>query len=426
MAGGTGGHVFPALAVAQWLREHGHDVNWMGTPWGMEARVVPAAGFTLDKIRVRGLRGKGVVSLLGAPLMLSRALWQADRILHRRSPQVVLGMGGFAAGPGGMMASLRRIPLVIHEQNRIPGTTNRWLAPWARRVLEGFPDTFADGLHPCWTGNPLRREIQQLGPKELLPGPVLRLLVLGGSQGAGMLNDIIPKALAGMEKRIKVWHQCGTGNREAVERVYQNAGISAKVTEFIGDMAAVWQWADLAICRSGAMTVSELAAAGVPAILVPYPFAIDDHQTRNAEYLVQHGAAVLLPQDRLSVETLVQEIHRLISQPERLREMGMAARKAARLDATETVARMCLEEVDGAQTQRQQGDGFPSAGRKRTRAPAYGRYRPNPFHRHWWGGDEWDCRGTRQPGLSGLGIGFEGKSEFAAAAQRGCRCGGRP
>jgi len=348
MAGGTGGHVFPAMAVAQWLREQGHDVSWMGTPWGMESRVVPAAGFTLDKISVRGVRGKGFASLPGAPLMLSRALWQADRILRRRSPQVVLGMGGFAAGPGGAMACLRRIPLVIHEQNRVPGTTNRWLAPWARRVLEGFPDTFADGLHPCWTGNPLRREIQRLGPRDLLPGPVLRLLVLGGSQGAAVLNDIVPRSLGGMEKRIKVRHQCGRGNKEAVGSAYREAGVEAKVTEFIDDMAAVWQWADLAICRSGAMTVSELAAAGVPAILVPYPFAIDDHQTRNAEYLVRRGAAVLLPQSRLSEETLVDEIQRLITHPERLREMGVAARRAARLDATETVARICLEEVDGA------------------------------------------------------------------------------
>ncbi len=348
MAGGTGGHVFPALAVAEWLRAHDHHVNWMGSPWGLEARVVPAAGFTLDKISVRGLRGKGIASLLSAPLMLTRALWQADRILRERCPQVVLGMGGFAAGPGGMMAYLRRIPLVIHEQNRVPGTTNRWLAPRAKRVLEGFPDTFADGLHPCWTGNPLRLEIERLGPKELLPGPVLRLLILGGSQGAKVLNEVIPKALAGMEQRIKVWHQCGVGNRQALEAEYHRLGIKAKVTEFISDMAAAWQWPDLVICRSGAMTISELAAAGVPAILVPYPFAVDDHQTRNAEYLVERGAAVLLPQTLMNVETLRQEITQLTTHPERLRQMGSCARRAARTDATETVASICLEEADGA------------------------------------------------------------------------------
>ncbi len=348
MAGGTGGHVFPALAVAEWLRNDDHQVSWMGSPYGLEAKVVPAAGFSLDKINVRGLRRKGMTSLLGAPAMLIRALWQADRILRHRQPQVVLGMGGYAAGPGGMMACLRGIPLVIHEQNRVPGTTNRWLAPRAERVLEGFPDTFADGLHPCWTGNPLRPEIQELGTKELLPGPVLRVLVLGGSQGAKVLNHVVPQALADMKGRIKVWHQCGTGNQGELEACYQALGIEAKVAEFIREMAAAWQWADLAICRSGAMTVSELAAAGVPAILVPYPFAVDDHQTRNAEYLVQRGGAKLLPQNCLSAESLGQEIHRLVGHPERLREMGLAAHRAARPDATETVAQICLEEAHGA------------------------------------------------------------------------------
>lgn len=348
LAGGTGGHVFPALAVADWLREHEHQVSWMGTSSGLEARVVPAAGLILDKVDVRGLRRKGMSALLSAPLMLARALWQADVIFQRRQPEVVLGMGGFAAGPGGVVAWMRGIPLVIHEQNRVPGTTNRWLAPRAKRVLEGFPDTFADGLHPCWTGNPLRREIQRLGPRELLPGPALRLLVLGGSQGARVLNEVVPDALAELNGRVKVWHQCGAGAKEPLQSRYRDLGIEAKVTDFIEEIASAWQWADLAICRSGAMTVSELAAAGVPSILVPYPFAVDNHQTRNAEFLVQRGAALLLPQNRMSAQSLGQEIKHLMTSPERLREMGLAARRAARPDATETVAKICLEEAHGA------------------------------------------------------------------------------
>jgi len=348
LAGGTGGHVFPALAVADWLREHEHQVSWMGTSSGLEARVVPAAGLILDKVDVRGLRRKGMSALLSAPLMLARALWQADVIFQRRQPEVVLGMGGFAAGPGGVVAWMRGIPLVIHEQNRVPGTTNRWLAPRAKRVLEGFPDTFADGLHPCWTGNPLRREIQRLGPRELLPGPALRLLVLGGSQGARVLNEVVPDALAELNGRVKVWHQCGAGAKEPLQSRYRDLGIEAKVTDFIEEIASAWQWADLAICRSGAMTVSELAAAGVPSILVPYPFAVDNHQTRNAEFLVQRGATLLLPQNRMSAQSLGQEIKHLMTSPERLREMGLAARRAARPDATETVAKICLEEAHGA------------------------------------------------------------------------------
>ncbi|BCX80718.1 UDP-N-acetylglucosamine--N-acetylmuramyl-(pentapeptide) pyrophosphoryl-undecaprenol N-acetylglucosamine transferase [Methylomarinovum caldicuralii] len=348
LAGGTGGHVFPALAVAEWLRGHGHEVVWMGGARGLEQQVVHAAGFPLDAITVGGLRGKGVGRLVTAPAMLLRALWQAGRVLRRRRPQVVLGMGGYAAGPGGVMARLQGIPLVIHEQNRVPGTTNRWLAPWAKRVLEGFPGTFADSLKPCWTGNPLRCEIAALGPKPDHDGPP-RLLVVGGSLGAQILNEVVPQALAQMGSPLQVWHQCGRGNAAAVEAAYRRAGVAARVSEFIDNMAAAWRWADLAVCRAGAMTVSELAAAGVAGVLVPYPHAIDDHQARNAEYLVQRGAARLLPQDRLTPARLAQTLAELAAAPQRLREMGAAARRAARLDATETVARICLGEIDGTQ-----------------------------------------------------------------------------
>jgi len=340
--------VYPALAVACWLRDRGHQVYWMGGPDGLEQRVVPAAGFPMDTVVVRGLRGKGVGRLIHAPFMLSRALWQAGRILRRRRPQVILGMGGFVAGPGGWLARWLGIPLVIHEQNRVPGTTNRWLAPHARRVLEGFPQAFATTLKPCWTGNPLRREIAALRPKSER-SEVPRLLVLGGSQGAEVLNDTVPRALSGMTGRLEVWHQCGEGRRGDVARRYREAGFAAvRVDDFIEDMAAAWRWADLAVCRAGAMTVSELAAAGVAAVLIPFPHAIDDHQRRNAEYLVDRGGAVLLPQSRLSPATLRQTIEDLISDREKLRRMGMSARRAARSDATETVARICLEVADGA------------------------------------------------------------------------------
>ncbi len=348
LAGGTGGHVFPALAVAGWLRDHGHEVCWMGGMAGLERRLVPAAGFPLEAVAVGGLRGKGVQALLTAPVMLLRALWQAGRILRRRRPQVVLGMGGYAAGPGGLMAWLLGIPLVIHEQNRVPGTTNRWLAPRARRVLEGFPGTFADDLKPCWTGNPLRKEIVALGPKPAGDSPP-RLLVVGGSLGAQALNETVPRALAQVSVPLQVWHQCGRGNAAATLAAYRQAGVEARVTEFIDDMAAAWHWADVAVCRAGAMTVSELAAAGVAAVLVPYPHAIDDHQTRNAEYLAARGAARLLPQAQLTPARLAQTLAELVAEPQKLRAMGAAARRAARLDATETVARICLGEIDGTQ-----------------------------------------------------------------------------
>ncbi len=345
LAGGTGGHVFPALAVANWLREHGHEVGWMGTHGGMEAEVVPAAGFEMHWLTVGGLRGKGWRAKLTAPWMVSRAMWQAKKHLQRQRPNVVLGLGGFVAGPGGIMARWLKIPLVIHEQNRVPGTTNRWLARLASRVLEAFPETFADRDQPCWTGNPLRPAIENLGGKPCEIHQPLRLLVVGGSQGAKVLNETVPVALADFDHRIEVWHQTGKTMRSEVDAHYRRTGLQARVEAFIGDMAAAYDWADLVICRAGAMTISELAATGLAAILVPYPHAIDDHQTRNAEYLAWRGAARLLPQPELTPLRLRQEVNDLIQQPAKLTTMGRAARQAARLDATETVARICLEEA---------------------------------------------------------------------------------
>lgn len=349
LAGGTGGHVFPALAVANWLRSHGHQVNWMGTLKGLEARVVPEAGFELDTLAISGLRGAGLAAKLKAPGMLAQALIEAQKHLRRRRPEVVLGMGGFVAGPGSLAAIGAGIPLVIHEQNRVPGATNRFLARWARRVLEAFPGTFAERFRPCWTGNPLRQEIEELGNKgeEFFTAmrPV-RILVLGGSQGAKALNEVVPQALADLAGRIEVWHQTGADMQAQVSEVYRKASVAARVEAFIGDMGAAYAFADLAICRAGAMTVSELAAAGLGAILVPYPYAVDDHQTRNAEYLVERGGAWLLPQQELNPAKLRGLVIEVLAQPARLQSMGKAARKAARLDATETVARICLEEAE--------------------------------------------------------------------------------
>ncbi len=348
LAGGTGGHVFPALAVAHWLRDHGHQVSWMGTLKGLEARLVPEAGFELDVLAVSGLRGSSQVAKLKAPGMLFRALLEARDHLRRRCPEVVLGMGGFVAGPGGMMAAWLGYPLVIHEQNRVPGTTNRWLARWARKVLEAFPGTFADSLRPCWTGNPLRPEIECLALRqEPLGHRPVRILVLGGSQGAQALNEVVPQALAELADRIEVRHQTGAAMQAQVASAYREFSFPTRVEAFIDDIGDAYAWADLAICRAGAMTVSELAAAGVGAILVPYPYASDDHQTRNAEYLVERGAAVLLPQSELTPGRLAALVQELIAQPDRLQAMGKAARNAARLDATETVARICLEEAGG-------------------------------------------------------------------------------
>jgi UDP-N-acetylglucosamine--N-acetylmuramyl-(pentapeptide) pyrophosphoryl-undecaprenol N-acetylglucosamine transferase len=348
MAGGTGGHVFPALAVADELRSRGVEVSWLGTRQGLEAEVVPRAGFPIDYIQVTGLRGKGGLSWLAAPLRLVVALSQGLRVMRRRHPAAVLGMGGFVTGPGGLAAWLLRRPLLIHEQNARAGLTNRLLAPLARRVMEAFPGTFAAGaMH---TGNPLRREFLQHALAEPLSaehtGP-LRLLIVGGSLGAARLNEVVPQALAALpaEARPEVWHQAGKRNIDTAQANYAEQGVDARVEPFIEDMAAAYAWADVVLCRAGAMTVAEVAAAGVPSILVPYPFAVDDHQTANARYLADHQAALLLPQPQLSVERLVEILRELT--PAALARMADAARRLAMLDATQRVADECLALAQG-------------------------------------------------------------------------------
>lgn len=343
MAGGTGGHVYPALAVADYLRERGHQIVWMGAPDSFESRVVPARGIPMCFVSVSGLRGKGLLRLLQAPLQLLRALLQALGALRRERPDAVLGMGGFAAGPGGLAAWMTRRPLLIHEQNAAPGMTNRWLARLARVVMEAFPQTFDGALA---VGNPVRRGFVDLpAPSRRLDHDgAPRLLVVGGSQGARALNERVPQALALLSpvERPEVRHQAGR-TLEIAQRAYADSGVEASVEGFIDDMPAALGWADLVICRAGASTIAELAAAGVASVLVPFPHAVDDHQTRNAEYLLRAGAAALLPEMDATPAQLAALLRELLGDRQCLRRMGEAARAVAWTDATRRIAGACLE-----------------------------------------------------------------------------------
>lgn len=345
LAGGTGGHVYPALAVARELIDRGNKVVWMGTRKGLEARVVPAAGIDMEWMSVEGIRGKGMKGLLKAPFMLIKAFIQSWKILRRVGPDVVLGMGGFVSGPGGLVASLSGIPLILHEQNRVPGTTNRLLAPRAKVVLEAFAGSFPPKVGARVTGNPLRKEIVQLAnmTREREDSAPIRILVVGGSLGAKALNEIVPEALARLGLPLAIRHQTGAALREETEARYRQLNLDAQVFAFMDDMAEAYSWADLAVCRAGAMTISELAVTGLPAILIPYPFAIDDHQTRNAEVLAESGAAVLIPQNDLTPERLSSELRSIFSAEKRLENMAQEAYKAARPAAAEIVAAVCIE-----------------------------------------------------------------------------------
>ncbi len=348
MAGGTGGHVYPALAVADELRARGWDVFWLGTRHGLEARVVPQAGIDMVWVSMGGVRGKGVLKKLLLPVTLLVAFWQSLRAILQRRPDVVLGMGGYTAFPGGMMASLLNRPLAIHEQNSVGGLTNRVLACLADRVLTAFPQAFQgdrDKPIPCrrvkteWVGNPVRADIAGLGRAERT-GP-LRLLVVGGSLGAQALNDLVPRALALLpaERRPQVVHQSGRQHVDALRANYAAAGVAADVREYIEDMAAEYRACDFAICRAGAMTVAELACAGVPAVLVPFPHAVDDHQTGNARFLSEAGAGWLMQQRDLTAEQLAALIGGL-DRPT-LAEMSARATALAKPDATRQVADIC-------------------------------------------------------------------------------------
>ncbi len=349
MAGGTGGHIYPALAVAEQLREQGVEVRWLGTRNGLEAEVVPKANIAIDYINISGVRGKGLLRKLSMPFTLFSAMWQAWKILRLRNPSAVLGMGGFVTGPAGLVAAITGRKLLVHEQNAVPGMTNRWLARWADKVMAAFP-----GVLPRseLTGNPIRGEILNLAPPaerfQARQGQPLHLLVLGGSLGAKALNDVLPKALALLsdDDEYEVWHQAGKRNISEAKDGYQQAGIKGRIEAYIDDMAAAYGWADLVICRAGALTISELACAGVGSILVPYPYAVDDHQTKNAAYLVAHAAATVVPQNELNAAPLAAMIEKYLSANNgraELLKMAEAACALGKPDATATVVNRCLE-----------------------------------------------------------------------------------
>jgi UDP-N-acetylglucosamine--N-acetylmuramyl-(pentapeptide) pyrophosphoryl-undecaprenol N-acetylglucosamine transferase len=344
MAGGTGGHVFPALAVAHELLQVGVPVVWLGTRKGLEARVIPEADIPMQWVKVSGLRGQGIAKLFTAPFMLTVALWQVFVVMLRIRPAVVLGMGGFVTGPGGLMASLLRRPLLIHEQNSVAGMTNRWLAHFATQVMEAFPGTLPGAIH---TGNPVRTDITDLPPPaDRLAGRSgrLRVLVLGGSLGAQVLNETLPKALAQLDDAVRpeVMHQTGTRTHAAAADAYRAAGVEVRLEPFIEDMASAYAWADIVICRAGALTIAELAAAGIGSVLVPYPLAVDDHQTGNARFLEDADAAILLPQTELEPTRLATLLAGLVARRERLLEMAQAARRLAMPDAARRVTALCL------------------------------------------------------------------------------------
>jgi UDP-N-acetylglucosamine--N-acetylmuramyl-(pentapeptide) pyrophosphoryl-undecaprenol N-acetylglucosamine transferase len=345
MAGGTGGHIFPALSVAEAVRAAGWNVVWLGSRAGMEARIVPAKGYPMAWIRFSGLRGKGIVPAAMLPLNLLIAFWHSARAIFAHRPDVVLGMGGYVAFPGGMMASLFNRPLVIHEQNSVAGLVNRVLGRLADKVLAGFPDAFGKLKGVEWTGNPVRAEIAAMAPPEARfaqRAGRLRVLVVGGSQGAKALNDIVPQALATLPAATlpEVIHQAGAAHLEAVRANYAAVDIAATVIPFIDDMAATYAQADLMICRAGASTIAELAAAGVPAVLVPFPYAVDDHQTHNARFLAERGGAVLIPQSELTPQRLGKLLAELTR--DKLLAMANAARDAGKPEATRAVAEACI------------------------------------------------------------------------------------
>lgn len=344
MAGGTGGHVYPALAVAQVLRDRGVEIVWLGTRNGLEARAVPAQDFPIEWISVKGLRGKGLLGWLISPVLIARAAMEARRVIRRQRPDALLGMGGFVSGPGGLVAWAMRLPLMIHEQNAIAGLTNRGLSRFARRVFAGFPGVLPRAEH---VGNPLRQEFIDIAARA--PARVeadrLRLLVVGGSQGAMALNEVVPAALAQMDSQLRpqIRHQCGRSRAEAVQQTYKDVSVTAQVDEFIDDMAGAYGWADIVVCRAGAMTVAEVSVAAVAAVFVPFPHAVGDHQSANARYLADKQAAILIDQSDLNPARLCAELTRLAQQPDRVVELGVRARDLARLEATDDIADACME-----------------------------------------------------------------------------------
>ncbi len=343
MAGGTGGHIYPGLAVADCLRDEGWKVVWLGAPNSMEAELVPKHGYPVAWVNFSGVRGKGILRLLSLPFSLLKALVQSADAIFRHRPDIVLGMGGYITMPGGLMAAILRRPLVIHEQNSIAGLSNKVLAKFAARILSGFPKVIS---HATWCGNPVRADIAALEePKSRYASRSgsLNVLVVGGSLGAQALNEALPRALALISKldRPNVLHQTGKKHFDLVQKLYSDMAVNADLRPFLSDMSTQYANADVVICRAGALTIAELAAAGVASVLIPYPFAVDDHQTSNAKFLSEKNAAILLPQNELNAESLAQLLSNFSR--EKLSEMALEARKLAKPEAALTVARICKE-----------------------------------------------------------------------------------
>lgn len=361
MAGGTGGHVFPALAVADELKQQGYEIHWLGTAAGIEADVIPKSGYPLHCIQVTGLRGKGKLALLAAPFKIIKAIYQAWQFMRIVRPSAVLGLGGFATGPGGVAAKLLGVPLLIHEQNAFPGMTNRLLKPLANVVMQAFPNTFkgTNGLEKLLTtGNPVRAGIltakEHCEEKEAAEPKKLNILVVGGSLGAVALNNAVMDALAltlkenaGAQVIPNIWHQVGKKNIDAVKQAYGEKNLTgkAKVVAFIDDMAEAYAWADLVVCRAGALTVSEVACAGKAAIFIPFPFAVDDHQTANAQVLVNAGAAEIKQQKELTAQWLASRWQNYLENPEQIKQMSIAAKGASVADATQVVAEQVIKQI---------------------------------------------------------------------------------
>jgi UDP-N-acetylglucosamine--N-acetylmuramyl-(pentapeptide) pyrophosphoryl-undecaprenol N-acetylglucosamine transferase len=364
MAGGTGGHIFPGLAVAQELIARGWKIHWLGSKGGMEETLVARQNIPMSLIAISGLRGNGLLGWVKAPFSLIKAVLEARRVITKVSPQVVLGFGGFASGPGGLAAKLAGRFLIVHEQNAIAGLTNKMLSKFANRVFQAFPNTFDKNINAQTVGNPIRKDITKLssnGGEELTlesqamtSNKVIQVLVIGGSRGAQALNQQLPPIFSEQLKsgKIQVRHQSGEAGYQDACAAYGNVELnnqeSVKVEKFIDDMSSAYQWADIVVCRSGALTVSEIAAVGKAAIFIPFPFAVDDHQTMNANWLVEQGAGIVIPQSLLSSDESVNKIKALLADSSKIAEMANKAKRTAYLQATEKMVQACEESVEMA------------------------------------------------------------------------------
>ncbi len=347
MAGGTGGHIIPALTVAKSLLEQNAKVRWLGTAAGLENKLVDKTQIPMSFISIQGIRSSGIKRKITAIPNLLRAVFQAQRIIREFNPDIVMGFGGFVSGPGAIAAVLAGKPLFLHEQNAIPGFTNRYLSRFATGLFQAFPNTFAKSA--LTVGNPVRREILQLPAPQLRrigEDESLRVLVLGGSQGAACLNEVVPDAIAKISQhRPVVWHIAGEGKVQATQQRYRQLGVDARIDSFISDMASTYSWADIVICRAGALTVTELAAVGVASVLIPFPYAVDDHQRKNAEFLSKNGAAVLVPQAQLTVTDLANLLQDFTLHRDRLRTMAQSAYSLRYPNATEEIINHALAKI---------------------------------------------------------------------------------